>query len=329
MSADMDPKMERARAWVEACLGSRVSALRALPGGAGARRYWRVSAANETTSVLMLALPEDPAILPPALRKPVDGIPFVRVTRLLERHAIPVPAILAVEEAERWVLLEDLGDLHLCDLEGAEYARRCEEAIDLLAQVHALPQGAGFPFDRRFDEEWIAFELEHFLHHGLGSAPTGELRPLLQPLGAAIAELPTVLCLRDFQGQNLMIDASGRLRILDYQDALLAPPELDLAALLYDSYSEVPGAQRRALVERYQRSSGRRVLGSALALVALQRKLKDFGRFRLLVEVRGDRRYEPATRSAQASLLEILPALPEAQRALARTLEPMLQAVLS
>jgi N-acetylmuramate 1-kinase len=312
--------MEGARAWIETARGRAVRELCAIPGGAGQRHYYRARFADGASAILMHALPEDPAILPPALRVPADQIPFLEVTEYLARHALPVPEIYAVDRRERWVLLEDLGDVHLLDLEPAARSARLREAIDLLARVHGLPREDALPFRRAFDAEWVRFELRTFAEHGLPERWRGPLSPELDALARAVAALPRVLSLRDYQSQNLMIDSLGRLRVLDYQDALCAPAELDLSALVHDSYVELAPAERAALVGRYWQARKRSADPAAFALLVVQRKCKDYGRYRVLVERRGDLRYRPFIARAAASVLEAIPVLPAAQRRLGEIL---------
>ncbi|MCP4005212.1 MAG: phosphotransferase, partial [bacterium] len=209
--------MKRAQAWIEGLRRTGIARFDELPGGAGARHYWRVSFEDGTSAVLMHALPEDPAILPPGLRSAPDEIPFVAMTAFLAQRGLPVPEIYAVDYDERWILLEDLGNTHLCDLPETSLVPRLREAVRLIARLHrATPEGE-LPFRRLFDREWIAFELQTFVEHGLRGSETGTLREALDALAGAIEVLPRVVCLRDYQSQNLMIDARERLRILDYQ----------------------------------------------------------------------------------------------------------------
>jgi aminoglycoside/choline kinase family phosphotransferase len=312
--------MERARAWVETARGRALAELAPIPGGGGARRYYRARFADATSAILMHAVAEDPAILPPALRDAGDSIPFLEVSEFLARHAVPVPEIYAVLQRERWVLLEDLGDVRLLDLPKPELAARLREAIDLLARVHSLAREDALPFRREFDAEWVRFELRTFAEHGLPERFHRALGPELDALSRAVAALPRVLSLRDYQSQNLMIDPRGRLRVLDYQDALCAPPELDLAALVHDSYLEGEPSGRSELVSRYWRARGGRSDPSAFALLVVQRKCKDYGRYRMLVERKGELHYRPYIARAVASVLAALPALPAEQRRLAELL---------
>jgi aminoglycoside/choline kinase family phosphotransferase len=214
--------------------------------------------------------------------------------------------------------------VHLLDLEPAQRSQRLREAIDWLARVHALPREDALPFRRAFDAEWVRFELRTFAEHGLAERWRAPLAPELDALARAVAALPRVLALRDYQSQNLMVDSQGRLRVLDYQDALCAPAELDLAALVHDSYVELAETERAELVTRYWRARARRGDPAAFALLVVQRKCKDYGRYRVLVERKGDLRYQPYIARATASVLSALPALPAAQRKLAELLREAL-----
>ncbi len=291
--------------WVERVTRSRITKLECLPPGAGRRRYFRVTLARGETRVVMHARPEDPAILPPALRHEEAKLPFVEVTRLLARFDLPVPRIHVIDPVHRWILLEDLGDVHLCDLEGETLARRLEEAGRLLARVHAIPCEE-LPFDRTCDVEWVSFELRHFVEYAVPPDLRDATRAALDALVERVASLPRSLCLRDYQSQNLMIDPAGRLRVLDYQDALAAPPELDLAALLYDSYLEIEPALRSTVLRAYEEARGTRGTDTDLWILVLQRKCKDLARFRYLVEVRGDARYARFRARARGAALEAL-----------------------
>jgi aminoglycoside/choline kinase family phosphotransferase len=223
-----------------------------------------------------------------------------------------VPAIDAIAPAQRWLLLEDLGNTHLCDLTGGELERRSLEAVEMLARVHALPRSEALPFQRRFDAEWVRFELATFQRHGVPRAPAARLDSALGALADWIAGLPRVLCLRDYQSQNLMIDAHGSLRVLDFQDALLAPAELDLAAFLFDSYVERSDAARETLLARYCERRGAGADRAALAALVVQRKCKDLGRYRYVSEHKGDTRYAAYVPRARAAVLGALGGLPDA-----------------
>jgi aminoglycoside/choline kinase family phosphotransferase len=224
----------------------------------------------------------------------------------------------------RWLLLEDLGDTHLCDLDAAALAQRSREALELLARVHALPRARALPFERRFDAEWVRFELSTFQRHGVPGAPAERLDAALAALADWIAARPQVLCLRDYQSQNLMIDTRGRLRVIDFQDALLAPAELDLAAFVWDSYVERDAAEREALLAHYAAARGAPCDREVLAALVVQRKCKDLGRYRFVSEHRGDPRYARYVPRARDAVLGALGALPAALAELRKLLREAL-----
>jgi len=205
----------------------------------------------------------------------------------------------------------------------APRALRHRESIELLARIHALEPPAGapppLPFRRAFDEEWVAFELRLFLEP-LRADTRAALEQGFRALAAHIASLPRVLCARDYQSQNLMVDGRGRLRLLDFQDAFLAPAVLDLAALLHDSYVAIDAAEQRALLARYAECAGGEVDPTQLAALVVQRKCKDFSRYRFLVYEKHDLRYAPFESRARDSVLESLAALPGELRVLAPAL---------
>ena len=302
--------MESSRAWVESCLGARVRAFEPLEAGAGARRYWRVHTRDPgTRAVLMHAAPEDREIQPPGLRTGTDEIPFVVVTEFLTRHALPVPRILAVDRVRRLILEEDLGDTRLVDLSPSEQTRLRPAVIDLLVRAHAIPSGE-LPYPRVFDEAWIRFELGMFGAHAVPAPLRERLAPALEDLALAISRLPKRPSLRDVQSQNLMLDPQGRLRLIDYQDLLLAPPELDLAAFLYDSYVRISPVERNALLERYVERSGSPLDPAALRLLVAQRKCKDYAIFRRMIQVKKDDRYRAPERAAREAVQSVLPEFP-------------------
>ena len=273
---------------------------------------------------------EDPRILPPALRNlddvPLHRSPFVEIARLLEDEGVPVPQLLGIQEERGWLLLEDVGECHLLDLPPGERLARYSELMPIVARVHAIAPRDALPFHRRFDAEWVGFELNLFLE----LVPKGRLREAtaraFAQLAHEVAGLPQVLCLRDLQSQNVLLDARESLRLIDFQDALLAPPALDLAALLCDSYLDLARDDRERLLGEYAAAGGADCGPAEFALLAVQRKCKDFSRFRTLVDAGDEFRYAPAERRARSSILDALGGLPESQAALRSCLPEALEA---
>jgi len=313
-----------ALAWAAAALGVAAVSSEAVPGAAGARRYWRLTDPSGASSILMWARREDEAILPPALRHEPYAIPFLDVAAFLASQRVPVPEVRAFDTGRRLVLVEDLGRVHLADLQGPQRERAHEAAIALLAGVHGIeapPGPAPIPFQRSFDAEWIQFEVDLFLGLDWSAQTRRELRAAMGELVERMVALPQVVSLRDYQSQNLMLDAAGRLRVLDFQDALLAPQGLDLAALLFDSYVRLEREERARLLELYALLAPRAVSAAELAVSAIQRKAKDLSRFHRLVHVKRDLRYEQPRVRATASVRDACADLPADLASVSRTLD--------
>ncbi|MEW6272753.1 MAG: phosphotransferase [Thermodesulfobacteriota bacterium] len=294
---------------------ARLVATEPLAGDASARRYvrLRLEGAPPSTAIAML-LPRD---VPAAASEELTTgdvpreLPFLDVQRYLARHDVPVPAIYHAAEHDGVLLLEDLGDLALADAAtgGGDREALFAQAVDVLAAINALvrePDRRCVAFRQRYDRKLIGLELDVVSSHGLAPSDAGpardpgsdaELRAALARLGDRIAAQPTVLMHRDFHAWNLHVDPRGRVRVIDFQDALLGPALYDLASLCTDRDSDrfVDPALEAALVTRFAAELARRG-GPAYDAAALRadyfdavayRTLRVIGRFRFLAIERG------------------------------------------
>jgi aminoglycoside/choline kinase family phosphotransferase len=208
-----------------------------------------------------------------------------------------VPAIYATDLAAGVLLLEDVGDTFLWDrasASAAEAERWYRSAIDALLVIHqrgtAHPDRSSIAFKQRFDDRLYPWELEHFVEYGverrLGAPLEPAARAAMQAsFDAMVAELVTfeqVLCHRDYHSWNILV-AHDRIQIIDFQDALLAPPEYDLASLLTDRITPriVTPAMEARLLSYYWSARGETAGAShrrRYLLTALHRVLKVIGR---------------------------------------------------
>jgi aminoglycoside/choline kinase family phosphotransferase len=284
-----------------------------LKGDASSRSYYRVELespppAGTPRSLIAMRLPEEAK-----KSDERDGgetlaeLPFVDVQRLLRARGIPVPEIFVDDTPGRVLLLEDLGDETFEGRLSSEPERTAElyaQAVDLLALMHrACAQGEpgeSIAFRRRFDRALLRWELDHFrewgleaLHGGLGPGDRAAIDMRFEALAGELSRLPTGFVHRDYQSRNLMWAGGDRLTIIDFQDALQGPTPYDLVALLCDSYVALDEPLQTAMIERYARAMGmdepelERFAGSFWR-VAVQRKLKDAGRFVFIDRVRGN-----------------------------------------
>jgi aminoglycoside/choline kinase family phosphotransferase len=182
----------------------------------------------------------------------------------LEREGVPVPAFLAVDPGLGVLLMEDMGDelLQMRLLSNPdERLAWLEEATRLVARLHGstFPVPANLPASTRsFDAnkyfEELSFTIEH-LHKGFLKLP--DLDPGITKLTRIFCERleeirPLVFCHRDYHTRNLLVHQE-RLRLIDFQDARLGPPEYDLASLFFDAYVPIAESDRVKLLSHYKR----------------------------------------------------------------------------
>ncbi|HEY2386473.1 MAG TPA: phosphotransferase [Candidatus Binatia bacterium] len=293
--------------------GAALMALDHLAGDFSARRYLRArlgGAAPPTVVAMVLAgsgLPlssEELCIFP----EPLKELPFLDVHRLLAAVGAAVPAIYAHDLAAGVLLLEDGGDAVLWDRVVAEPAaaeERYRSALDALLVLHtrgsASPDRTSIAFTQRFDARLYQWELDHFLEWGverrLGIAGEDARAPFARGFAtlvdelAALSEPELVLSHRDYHSWNILMPGDAPL-IIDFQDALLAPPEYDLASLFTDRITPrvVTPAMAARLRDYYWRGRSRvedEAARRRYTLIALQRALKVVGRLHYIALAKG------------------------------------------
>lgn len=269
----------------------------ALKRDASNRSYHRIHLPGRAPQTLVvMELGADARKSEEAMGGPAPSeLPFLTVGRFLESRGVPVPRVYAVDLEAGVLLLEDLGDetleRRLLATEPASWDAPYATVIDALVALQRATREADpscIAYGRAFDEPLLRWELDHFREWGLEARIGAQLEPSarraldaeLDTLAARIARLPRRFVHRDFQSRNLLFTRRG-LVLIDFQDALLGPAVYDLVALLCDSYVDVRPPLREVCLDRYARSVGASVeaVTAEFHLVAIQRKLKDAGRF--------------------------------------------------
>ena len=228
--------------WALAALGAAVDehppALTVVAGDASNRRYFRFLWAGQSY-ILVEA--------PPATEK---NAAFLAVRELLGSAGVKVPALYAVDLDRGFLLLEDLGDrVLLPELNAGSVESHYSEAFAVLRHIAALaPDEVDLPpYDRALlTEELSRFAdwfVEALLDYTLNAAEQDVLDSLFARLIDSALEQPQVLVHRDFHSRNLMLQASGELAVIDFQDAVVGPITYDLVSLLRDCYIQWPPGQ--------------------------------------------------------------------------------------
>jgi aminoglycoside/choline kinase family phosphotransferase len=310
--------------------GTHLNSLAPLAGDASSRRYFRASLSGPLApaSLIIMALPAESG-LPlsseelAVFKEPLTELPFINLHRFLTRIGAPVPKLFGYWQDAGILILQDLGDTALWDqvqgLSEAEVLGWYQQALDALLLVQIAGTRARdercIAFQQRFDERLYMWEFDHFLEYGLEKRPgtevshdaVGELRRIFSRLAKRLAGETPCLNHRDYHSWNLMVH-DGVIAIIDFQDALLAPPQYDLASLLNDRITDTvitPALEERLL--RYYMDARAAQTGAALnaeefreiyLLSAIQRDLKVVGRFWYLDLVKGKpgyRKFIPGT----------------------------------
>lgn len=303
-----------------------------LGGDASNRIYHRCRVGNE--SLIVMELGGDPKRSEEAssAAQPAE-LPFVNVQRFLAHGGLSVPQIYHFFEAEGLLLLEDLGsetfESQVMKSSPGERTALYRQAIDelLLLQAYASKHTSGCEcFNRCFDFELLRWELDHFKEwildkqRGcvLSEREAQELRRSFDDMARRLSELPRVWVHRDFQSRNLMVQpgAEGfRLRVIDFQDALMGPPPYDLVALLRDSYVKLEVEQVQALLDYYLAQGEYPLEPEAFRemfwLQTVQRKLKDAGRFVFIDQVKHNPSFLKHIPNSLISVAEALEFLPQ------------------
>jgi aminoglycoside/choline kinase family phosphotransferase len=268
--------------------------------------------------------------------------PFLEVRTLLESRSVRVPRLLAEDTDVGLLLVEDLGETLAERLEAHPASRESlyrRAATDLARAQRALEP---LPDDsvvrlRAFDEALFRAELEHFWEWGVEARGVAGARPDFERardrLLSELLTLPRGFTHRDYQSRNLMMTTSdggaAELAWIDFQDALLGPRAYDLVALLCDSYQPFDPAFVRAHLDDYARArelapTDRSALEREVWLLAVQRKLKDAGRFVFIERRRGDASFLPFVAGTLDMVMAALEQLDDIAEL--RALEPLVRA---
>jgi aminoglycoside/choline kinase family phosphotransferase len=317
--------------------GARIRSLEGIAGDASSRRYvrcWldatRVQDADAPDRLVVMLM-QDASVALSSEELSVFGedgpeeIPFINVARFLSARSDAVPTQYEIADDATAFVLEDDGDKPLWDAAsapGTDPEPLFGAALDLLAslQVRCTDDGSGcYAFGQAFDERLFRWELDHFLEYGVvdrqseaARASRGELAELARRL----AKQRRVFCHRDYHAWNIYVQ-EGRLRIIDFQDALLAPRLYDVASLLTDRCTPdlITPERETRLLERYRGALAVNDTAAAIdgeyRCCVLQRSLKVIGRFNYLADVKGKPRYARMLPWVAATARRTARALPE------------------
>ncbi len=252
----LDPGREAAFGqWLQAigpAHGLHSASLRPASADASFRRYLRIDVAP-TLDRASASLPNGEAasrsfIIMDAPPDKEDCRPFVKVAALMAQAGLHVPRVLAWDEPQGFMLLDDLGQHTMIERVDPDHPSAnlalYQQAVDALLAWQLASRPGVLP---AYDEALLARELALFpdwyvaRHKGL-TLTDKQAATLDQQFRLIVARnlaAPAVYVHRDFMPRNLMMPAdpaTARLGVLDFQDAVYGPITYDIASLMRDAF---------------------------------------------------------------------------------------------
>ncbi len=264
------------KGWIE-WLGMDEPELIALHGDASSRRYYRIK--NQQHKLLVMDASNDKESVPI----------FIGVGWRLMDAKVRIPTIRSYELDKGFILLEDVGSIHLfdaCALENPSHFY--EKAIKTLVQIQETPFKGLEPYDEHFLLEEMNLMLEWYLKKHLAQeVECVEARMLLESFmlitKEVLAQPQEIFVHRDYHSKNLMIDEKGEIVVIDFQDAKEGALTYDLVSLLRDAYVLLDKRERKRLILLFKELKGIEVDDETFMrwfdFTGLQRHIKILGIF--------------------------------------------------
>lgn len=230
-----DQRLATLKLWLQDIAGAHgldVATLQPASSDASFRRYFRLQAGSDT-AIVMDAPPQQE-----------DCRPFLHVTGLLNQAGVRVPAILAQNLEQGFLLLSDLGEQTYYQAiqagpDDVQLQTLYRNALKALVQLQQAPT-TGLPaYDaNRLSQELTVFPEWYAQRHcqmALSQAELQTLHGIFEQLISDNIRQPNVFVHRDFHSPNLMVNQAGLPGVIDYQDALAGPITYDIASLVMDA----------------------------------------------------------------------------------------------
>lgn len=207
-----------------------------IASDAGFRRYFRFATPSRWLAV----------DAPPQTE---DSRQFVALACYLSQQGVATPRILAADEEQGFLLVEDFGDelLHR-HLNSNSAAALYSQAFATLIKLQSCPDHSALipRYDRALlhrelllFNEWFCTAL---LGYTLAPSESAMLSSLFKNLEESALQQPQTLVHRDYHSRNLLLRSTSDLGVIDFQGALWGPCTYDLASLLRDCYVRFPAA---------------------------------------------------------------------------------------
>ena len=227
-----------------------------LPSSGSNRRYFRLTANDDSTIIGVIGTSED------------ENVAFVKIAEHFLRQGLPVPEVYAMSADKQFYIQQDLGDNILFKM--TEKGRTCgsfsNEERELLCKTMAkLPSlqflGAdGLDFNvcypqPEFDERMISFDLNYFKYCFLKATGIDfseiKLEDDFQRMSDILMRSTSATFLyRDFQSRNVMF-YNGEPYFIDFQGGRKGPIYYDVASFVWQAKANYSEELREELLKTY------------------------------------------------------------------------------
>ncbi len=227
-------RLQALHAWLCKTHPVPLDALKPASADASFRRYFRFS--HEGQTWIVMDAPPDKE----------DCRPFLAVARLFNEAGVHVPAVLAYDLHQGFILMSDLGKVTYQEAletagQDAETVRAMYgEALTALVKLQKSSRPDVLPpYDDTLLRREISLFPEWYLGRHLQLQPSsGELERFFSCVDLLIdnhLREPQVYVHRDYHSRNLMC-SDPNPGVLDFQDAVMGPVTYDCVSLLKDAY---------------------------------------------------------------------------------------------
>jgi len=279
--------MQQIEAWIDE-LGYKDYRLEKIKADASLREYYRLHV-DETTFIVMDASLDKDSIYP-----------FIDISVRLLKANVEIPRIVSQNIKEGFLLLTDLGTQHLADvLSPMSVKLLYMKGVSEIIKMQEIDTTGLEVYDREFlMSEMNLMEEWYFRQHKnifLSEKGLIGLEKILNMIADEVLSQPQDLFVhRDFHSRNIML-VSGKLFIIDYQDAKAGPLTYDLVSMLKDVYVEYDRELIEFMALEFKALKGLDVSDEQFLrwfdFMALQRHIKILGIFARLNIRDGKSRY--------------------------------------
>ena len=223
-----------------------------VAGDASNRKYFRLKNIGDGSTAIVMDAPTELG---------EDTRPFVKISAYLSERGFSAPRILAQDQVNGFLLLEDLGDdlfARVLQRDSSLENRLYSSATKLLSELHSHPAPSGLDnYDPPLMANLATMAFEWYLTHTSqkNDIAAKEFQHEMQQILEAYASDTDVLIQRDYHAENLLWlperPNTACVGLLDYQDALKGHRAYDLVSLLQDARRDVSPKVEQDMLKHY------------------------------------------------------------------------------